>query len=104
MTYFVADGILLLTFLVCIILVDFESTDEDAKDLQVQEPLLKALPKLFTVPFLVLIFGVFVTGLQWGIHDSFLFLYLQEDLKADSKLLSYMAVIGMASQVRFSGT
>ena len=98
--YFVSDGILFVAFLVFVFLVDFEATDEDTKDLQVQEPLLKALPKLISVPFCVLIFGIFVTGLQWGIHDSYLFLYLQEDLKADSKLLSYMAAIGLASQVR----
>ena len=96
--YLVSDGILFLAFLACIFLVDFEATDKDLQAPQ-QEPLVKALPKLFSVPFLVLMFGIFVSGLQWGIHDTYVFLYLKEDLKADSDLLSYMAIIGMASMV-----
>ena len=91
--YFVSDGILFLALLVFLTGVDFSSPKiSDEK----QEPLRQALPKLWSVPFITLIFGTFVTGLQWGIHDSFLFLYLQEDLKADSKLLSYMAIIGIS--------
>ena len=98
-TYWVSDGILFLAFIVCIFLVDFEANDKEIIESQPQEPLGKALPKLFSVPFLVLMFGIFVSGLQWGVHDSFLFLYLKEDLNADSDLLSYMAIIGSTSMV-----
>ena len=101
--YFVSDGILFIALLIFLFAVDFTNPNTTNGK---QEPLTEALPKLLSVPFLILIFGTFVTGLQWGIHDSFLFLYLQEDLKADSKLLSYMATIGMVTQaifVPFSG-
>ena len=95
--YFVSDGILFLASLLCLFLIDFETVQKDEQP--IQEPLMKALPKLFSVPFLVLIFGVFITGLQWGVHDGFLFLYLREDLNADFDLLSYMIVISLVSQV-----
>ena len=96
--YLVTDGILFIAFLACIFFVDFKAEDKESQDLQApQEPLMKALPKLFSVPFLVLMFGIFVSGLQWGIHDSFVFLYLKEDLNADSDLLSYCVIIGMTS-------
>ena len=96
--YLVSDGILFLAFIACMFFVDFEATDKEIEDLKASpEPLVKALPKLFSLPFLVLMFGIFVSGLQWGIHDSFLFLYLKEDLNADSDLLSYMSIIGMTS-------
>ncbi len=95
--YFVSDGILVLASLLCLFLIDFEPVQEDEQP--IQEPLMNALPKLFSLPFMVLIFGVFVTGLQWGVHDAFLFLYLREDLNADFDLLSYMIVIGLVSQV-----
>ena len=95
--YFVSDGILVLASLLCLFLIDFKPVQEDEQP--IQEPLLNALPKLFSLPFMVLIFGVFATGLQWGVHDAFLFLYLREDLNADFDLLSYMIVIGLVSQV-----
>ena len=75
--YFVSDGIHVLAFLLCLFLIDFEPVQEDEQP--IQEPLLNALPKLFSLPFIVLIFGVFVTGLHWGVH-AFLLLYLREDL------------------------
>ena len=97
--YFASDGILFLAAFLCLFFIDFEANFNDEQEDQIQEPLLKALPKLFSMPFVVLIFGVFVTGLQWGVHDAFLFLYLREDLNADFDLLSYMIVIGLVSQV-----
>ena len=99
--YFVSDGILFLALFVFLIGVDFTGPKIPDDGNEKQEPLSQALPKLWSVPFITLIFGTFVTGLQWGIHDSFLFLYLQEDLNADSQMLSYMAIIGMVSQAIF---
>ena len=59
--------------------------------------LLKDLKKLISVPSAVLFFGVAVTGLQWGVHDTFLFVYFQKDLKASTALVSYMVVVGSLS-------
>ena len=61
------------------------------------QSLLKDLKKLISVPSSVLFFGVAVTGLQWGVHDTFLFVYFQEELKASTALVSYMVVVASLS-------
>ena len=42
-------------------------------------------------------FSSLCTGLQWGVHDTFLFVYFQEELKASTALVSYMVVVGSLS-------
>ena len=61
------------------------------------QSLFRDLKKLISVPSSVLFFGVAVTGLQWGVHDTFLFVYFQEELKASTALVSYMVVVGSLS-------
>ena len=43
------------------------------------------------------LFSSLCTGLQWGVHDTFLFVYFQEELKASTALVSYMVVVGSLS-------
>ncbi len=47
-----------------------------------------ALKKLMTPTALNFFAFVFILGFQWGIRDSYLAVYLQEDLGADSDLIS----------------
>jgi hypothetical protein len=107
MMYYVNDGILLLTLLVVLFKVDLTSeedektektTENTEKTTEInQETGWRAVGKLINIPSVVLFFGVFITGFQWGIHDTFLFIYLQRDLGASSQLISYMSVIGIIS-------
>ena len=42
-----------------------------------------------------------ITGLQWGVHDTFLAVYLREDLGASTALVSYMVTVGSVSTFLF---
>ncbi len=46
------------------------------------------MKKLITPTALNFFAFVFILGFQWGIRDSYLAVYLQEDLGADSDLIS----------------
>ena len=62
------------------------------------QSLLKDLKQLISVPSSVLFFGVAVTGLQWGVHDTFLFIYFKEELKASTALgAKYLGFISSRS-------
>ena len=43
-----------------------------------------------TFPHAVLFFGALITGLGFGMKNTFVYLHLQNELKASSKLISYM--------------
>jgi hypothetical protein len=52
------------------------------------EKVLKSLKKIAS-PSALNFFGiVFLAGFQWGIHDTYLFVYLDEELEASSQLIS----------------
>lgn len=94
--YYVADGIMLLCMIV--IMWKFNVKAERKKESSSELSGLRALPKLLSIPSMVLALGVATTGLQWGVHDTFLFLYLQNDLGASSALIARLSTIGFASQ------
>ena len=62
---------------------------------------LKALRDLLTIPMGVFLVGIATTGLIYGVHETFLYLYLQKELDASSQLISYMINIASASQALF---
>ncbi len=53
--------------------------------------------KIWSVPMAIMIIGIFATGLIFGVHDAYLFIYLQRDLGASSQMLSYFVVIAWGS-------
>ena len=61
----------------------------------------KALKSLLTIPMGVFLVGIATTGLIYGVHETFLYLYLQKELDASSQLISYMINIASASQALF---
>ncbi len=71
--YYTCDGILVLTILIFFFKVDMTVERETMN----QESMFSALKKIWSVPFAILMFGTFTAGLLWGIHDVFLFLFLQ---------------------------
>jgi hypothetical protein len=47
----------------------------------------KSLKKLFSPSAFIFLANIFFSGVLWGIHDAYLFLYLGEKRKASSSLL-----------------
>ena len=47
-----------------------------------------ALKKLFNLPALIFFGILFHGGALWGVHDTYLLIYLQNELGASSKLVS----------------
>ncbi len=52
---------------------------------------LKSLGKMMTLPAMNFFVLALLAGFQWGIHDSYLAIHLQEDLGASSQLYSESA-------------
>ena len=48
----------------------------------------KGLKKLMSKPALIFFSLLFVNGFQWGIHDTYLNIYLSEEMNATSVLIS----------------
>ena len=57
----------------------------------------KAVKQLFTPSALIFFLMLVSSGLSWGIKDTFLYVYLSEEMKASSKLLSYTSAISVGS-------
>ena len=57
----------------------------------------KAVKQLFTPSVLIFLLMLVASGLSWGIKDTFLYVYLSEEMKASSKLLSYTSAISVGS-------
>ena len=62
---------------------------------------LHAIGQIFTIPFCVFLIGIITTGIMFGVQDTFLFLYFQEDLDASSKFVSNYIYIAFTSQALF---
>ena len=77
------------------------SDDHKSNDEKKVKSGFQTLREIISIPFLILIWGGILTGLAYGTQNTFLYLYLQNDLNAPSKLISYMSTITYASQAIF---
>ena len=59
--------------------VDMEKSGQTTKE---------SLKKLWTKPAVILFLFVFTLGYGWGVRDTYLFAYLQDELGASSSLIS----------------
>ena len=80
MAFYIASGFL---FATCVLVLFLE-----IKVPKTGEKPFKSLKKIINPSSLLLFFFGFLFGYTWGIHDTFLFIYLQEDLGASSQLIS----------------
>lgn len=78
--FYIADGAFVVTATVAFFLkIDMKRSDEKG---------LKALKNIVSLPALNFFALVFVMGFQWGIHDTYLLVYLDEEMEASSSLIS----------------
>ena len=80
LAFYIAAGFLTFTSVLILFL--------DVRVPETGERVLKSLKKIISPPALILFAFAFLFGFSWGIHDTYLFIYLQEDLGADSALIS----------------
>ena len=57
----------------------------------------KAVRQLFTPSALIFFSMLVSSGLSWGIKDTFLYVYLSEEMEASSQLLAYTSAISVGS-------
>lgn len=89
LAFYVADGFFLLGCLLSLKLdVTLERTGEKTS---------KSLGQLITKPSVLLFILVGINGLGWGIHDSYLNVYLQEELGSPTDFISYLAFVASLS-------
>lgn len=82
LSFYICDGFVLLScFFALFLTITMEQTGER---------MVKSLKKIFSKPALNLFALSFFSGMSWGINDTYLYVYLQEDLKASSALISEM--------------
>ena len=88
--FYAYDACLFIALLISLKLKVTMSSKEETKDLdkkQKKKQNRKELRELFN-PSALIFFGIiFQGGVMWGIRDTFLFIYLQEELEASSQLL-----------------
>ena len=87
-----------IAFYICdafIILGSLTALKLDVKLEKSGEKVTKSLKKIFTYPSMILFSLAALQGLCWGVHDTYLFVYLQEELGASSSLISISLSTGM---------
>ena len=71
----------------------------DVRREKADEKVTKSLKKLFTSPAITLFTLAAFHGVTWGLCDSYLYVYLEEELGASSSLISICSLVGMASGI-----
>ena len=69
--------------LACLVALKLKVTLERS-DVKVTE----SLRKIFSVPSVMFFCLTFCNGWAWGVHDTYLYVYIQEDLGGSSALIS----------------
>ena len=102
MAYFISDGFLVL--IIGLVIWKLDARPEDESDNAVTKKVesgYQTLKQIMSIPFLIMVWGATITGLAFGTQATFLYLYLQNDLNASSKLISYCTTIQYGSQALF---
>ena len=79
--FYISDGFLLLTVLIAILKLNVTVQ-------KTGQPIMTSLQSVISVPSLLLFFLVSLAGFGWGIHDTYLYVYLNEELKAPTAYMS----------------
>eukprot|EP00094_Tigriopus_californicus_P000307 TCALIF_00297-PA protein Name:"Protein of unknown function" AED:0.27 eAED:0.27 QI:0/0.75/0.4/0.8/1/1/5/0/457 len=85
LAFYAADGFL---FVACLLSLKLDVTLE-----KTGQKVSKSLGQLITKPSVLLFVLVGINGLGWGVHDSYLNVYLQEYLDAPTAFISYLAFV-----------
>ena len=80
LAFYIADGFMVLA---CLVALKLKVTLERS-DVKVTE----SLRKIFSVPSVMFFCLTFCNGWAWGVHDTYLYVYIQEDLGGSSALIS----------------
>lgn len=80
LAFYIFDAFLLVTILISFKLKVTLKTEVISKR--------REILKLFNLPAIVFFAILFFGGILWGVHDTYLLIYLQDELGASSQLLS----------------
>lgn len=100
MAFYVADGLYLITLIMSLFVkVNPVSDDNPDKDGDKKDDKKKEIKGLFSPSALIFFAIIFQGGIMWGVKDTYFFVYLQDELKADSAMIAYFNVISILSGV-----
>ena len=99
LAYIVSDALMFVSFV--LIIWKLKVSAEKSESNQVKVSKTRTLTHLFSLPMLIFMLGLATTGMIFGINNTYLYLYLQRDLSASSKIISYMVSLGLGVQALF---
>ena len=90
MAFYVSDAFYLVALLVSLtVKVNMGSENQNISKKQKKKENRKAIKQLFTPSAWIFFAMIFQGGLMWGIKDTYLFVYFQENLGASSQFIGF---------------